>query len=91
MSTTVNLPAGYATGDPLEMELTVPIMDDSLFEDTETFQVVLSSDSEGVVLGSPFIKTVFIQDNDGGFEDNPLITANKAFRVTVSTSLGSLV
>ena len=58
MSTTVNLPAGYATGDPLQMELTVPIMDDSLFEDTETFQVVLSSDSEGVVLGSPFIKTV---------------------------------
>ena len=60
----VELQAGYTTGDPLDVELTVPLRDDSLFENTETFEVVLSSDSDGVVLGAPFVKTVHIEDND---------------------------
>ena len=63
-STSVVLQAGYATGDPLDVELTVPIRDDNLFEDTETFEVVLSSDSDGVVLGATSVKTVHILDND---------------------------
>ena len=63
----VVLQPGYTTGDPLDVELTVPLRDDSLFEGTETFEVVLSSDSEGVVLGAPFVKTVLIEDNDCEF------------------------
>ena len=65
--TSVVLLAGYATGDALDVELTVPIRDDSLFEGTETFEVVLSTSSEGVVLGTPFVKTIQIEDNDGEF------------------------
>ena len=75
--TSVVLQAGYTTGDPLEMELTVPIRDDSLFEDTETFQIVLSSTSNGVVLGSPSVKTVHILDNDSKLELKDIFSSPK--------------
>ena len=61
----VVLPAYYTAGDLLTNELTVPIRDDNLLEDTESFQVVLESDGgPGVELGSPHVMTILIEDND---------------------------
>lgn len=62
----VSLPAGYTSGDLLTNELTVPIRDDELLENRESFEVLLrvESENEGVVLGTPRIMTIMIEDND---------------------------
>lgn len=53
----------WATGDSSPRTFTVPIINDTLVESTETFQVLLSAPS-GATLGAPGAATVSIQDND---------------------------
>ena len=67
MEDSVLLPAGYTLGNLLTNELTVPVRDDELLENTESFQVTLRVESghEGVTVGSPSTMTIFIEDNDG--------------------------
>ena len=60
----VTIPAHYIGGDLLTNELTVPIRDDNLLEDAESFDVVLESRDPRVLLGVPHIQTIWIEDND---------------------------
>ena len=43
----------------------IKLIDDNTVEATESFQVVFDAVTPGVVIGSPDITTIFIEDNDG--------------------------
>jgi hypothetical protein len=54
----------WADGDMSAKIISIPIIDDSIFEGNETFGVSLSSATGGALLGSPASATVTITDND---------------------------
>jgi len=54
----------WASGDTAAKSFTVPIVDDSTVETTETFTVTLSSPTGGATLGSLATAMVSITDND---------------------------
>ena len=64
MVDTVEIPAHYRETSLLTNELTIPIRDDNLLEDLEVFEVVLESDSPGVILGEPHVGAIWIEDID---------------------------
>ena len=43
----------------------ITLIDDNIVEVTESFQVRFDAVTPGVVIGSPNVTTVFIEDNDG--------------------------
>ena len=43
----------------------ITLIDDNIVEVTEFFQVGFDAVTPGVVIGSPNVTTVFIEDNDG--------------------------
>jgi hypothetical protein len=47
------------------VEVTIPVVDDDLLEETERFRVILFEPSFGVIDPNLAIATVFIADNDG--------------------------
>lgn len=56
----------FAPGETVQT-ISVPLVDDQLVEDAETFTVVLSNPSGGVPLGGQFSTTVFIDNDDTAF------------------------
>jgi hypothetical protein len=60
----------WADGDSADKSATITILDDTAYEESETFTVVLSGAS-GASLGSPSSTTVTIADNDPGPASNP--------------------
>jgi hypothetical protein len=52
-----------------EAEITIPITDDQVEEDLESFQVNLSNASGGAILGSATSATITIADNDNTVQD----------------------
>ena len=44
--------------------MTVPIIDDNIFENVETFTATLTTSDEHVSIGADSMATVFITDND---------------------------
>jgi len=56
----------WGTGDMDNKKLTVPILDDSVFEGKETFSVALSNPTNGATLGENTETTVVIADNEYG-------------------------
>ena len=52
-----------------EATITIPIIDDSLVEDLETFEVLLSNPTGGANLGADNIASVTIVDNDNSVAD----------------------
>lgn len=60
----VEIPAHYTSGSPLNSELTIPIRDDNLLEDLEKFEVTLKIDDSRVLVGEPQVTTIWIEDND---------------------------
>jgi hypothetical protein len=54
----------WANGDAANKTITIPIIDDSTVESTESFSLILSSPTGGATLGSPSTATVTITDND---------------------------
>jgi hypothetical protein len=54
----------WANGDTANKTITIPIIDDSTVESTESFSLILSSPTGGSTLGSPSTATVTITDND---------------------------
>ena len=54
----------WANGDTAGKTISIPIVDDNVVENTETFQVILSNPSGGATLGAPATATVSIADND---------------------------
>ena len=53
----------WADGESGDKTITVPLMDDSVYEGNETFSLTLSAAS-GALLGSPYAATVTIVDNE---------------------------
>ena len=70
----------WANGDTAGKTITVPILDDSVFEGDETFTVALSSVSGGAALGTNATATVTIVDNDP-----PLTVIGGTYSVSGST------
>ena len=60
----VNGTLQWPSGDVGARTFTVPIVDDTLTEQTETFFVTLNNPTGGATLGVPATATVSIQDND---------------------------
>lgn len=60
----VNGTLSWANGDTAAKTFTVPIIDDTVVEQTETFFVTLNSPTGGATLGAPVTATVSIADND---------------------------
>lgn len=58
----VNLPLTFQTNDPLCEDLAT--VDDTVLEDSETFQIIVSSSDPNVTLGSIPSASVTIMDND---------------------------
>jgi ribosomal protein L35AE/L33A len=56
----------WKDGDDSDKTITIPIIDDTAFEDDETFIMVLSNPTGGAELGVPNTAIVSITDNDGG-------------------------
>ena len=58
----VTIPAGQ-----ISVPFNVPINDDNVFEESEEFLLTIdqSSSLNGVIIGSPNVTVVTIQDNDG--------------------------
>ena len=54
----------WADGDVADKTITIPIVDDTLTEGSESFTVNLSGPGGGATLGTPSSATVTIQDND---------------------------
>ncbi|MDB5386973.1 MAG: hypothetical protein JWM11_2619 [Planctomycetaceae bacterium] len=54
----------WAAGDTSSKTIVVPILNDTLVENSETFTVALSSPTGGATLGTPATSTVTIVDND---------------------------
>ena len=50
--------------------VTVPIIDDDIFENVETFTATLTTSDEHVSIGADSMATVFITDNDS--KTNPI-------------------
>jgi hypothetical protein len=66
-SGTVTFPS--STTDPAgsaQQTITIPIINDSVLENSETFNVTLTSPSSNATLGNPSTATVTIVDDDGG-------------------------
>src|SRR5205085_12257962 len=59
---TSNDTLGFAANET-QKSITIPIIDDGMFEGNETFQIALSNPSSGFALNSPAILTVTIIDN----------------------------
>jgi hypothetical protein len=60
----VNGTLSWGNGDVSPKTFTVPIIDDTEVESTETFFVTLNSPTGGATLGAPVTATVSIADND---------------------------
>ncbi|MEK7187296.1 MAG: Ig-like domain-containing protein [Patescibacteria group bacterium] len=54
----------FADGDVTAKQVTIPILNDTTIETTETFSLSLSSPTGGATLGNPSTLTVTINDND---------------------------
>lgn len=63
--TTTAQTVSFASGET-QKTITVPIFDDSIQENAETFSVTLSKPSTNAAIGDPAVATVTISDNDGG-------------------------
>jgi len=59
-----------------QKSITVPIIDDGMFEGNETFQIALSNPSSGFALNAPAILTVTIIDNDTATTPNPILAGD---------------
>jgi ribosomal protein L35AE/L33A len=59
----------WGNGDNANKSCTVPILDDSIIEGDETFNMALSNSTGGATIGSPGTAVVTITDNDE--EQNP--------------------
>ncbi|WP_428312727.1 Calx-beta domain-containing protein [Hydrocarboniphaga sp.] len=87
----------WADGDVSARTISVPIIDDSLFEGAETFGVSLGSATGGALLGSPASATVTITDNDVAASGSLQLDVSSyevredggALRVTVTRANGS--
>ncbi|TAF55636.1 MAG: hypothetical protein EAZ61_04080 [Oscillatoriales cyanobacterium] len=64
--------ATFAAGESRQF-LEIPITNDAIVEDSEQFNLILST-IEGTTIGVPQIARVRIQDDDLGTPDNPTIT-----------------
>jgi hypothetical protein len=62
--TPVNGVLAWGSGDATARTFTVPILDDTLVEGTESFFVSISNPTGGATLGSPSTASVTIADND---------------------------
>jgi hypothetical protein len=62
--TTTASTLSWGSGDSATKTITIPITDDSLYENNEDFTVTLSAPTGGAVLGSQSTATVSINDND---------------------------
>jgi len=62
--TTTSGTLSWANGDTSPKTITVPILDDSAVEGSETFTLALSNPTGGARLGSPTTVTITILDND---------------------------
>jgi Calx-beta domain-containing protein len=67
----VNGTLQWPNGDVGGRTFTVPIIDDTLSEQTETFFVTLNNPTGGATLGVPATATVSIQDNDASTPIGP--------------------
>src|SRR5205085_9807845 len=61
-----------------QKSITIPIIDDGMFEGNETFQIALSNPSSGFALNSPAILTVTIIANDTATTPNPILAGDNA-------------
>ncbi len=69
-NSTITIPAGFATGT-----VTFTVVDDALFEPTETAILTISNPSPGIVLGVTTSQNIMILDNDN---TAPVISINTA-------------
>ena len=63
----------FAPGDTSKT-FSIPIINDSIAEGSETFGVTLSNVTAGATLGSPSTATITITDNEGVTGPNPIFT-----------------
>ena len=66
----------FAAGETTKT-LSIPIIDDSIAEGPETFQIALSNPS-GATLSTPAIATITILDNDTPNQPNPILQGDNA-------------
>jgi sugar lactone lactonase YvrE len=67
----------FAPGE-LTKTISIPLKDDNLYEGNETFNVTLSNPTSGVLLETPNVAVVTINDS----ESKPTVTINPTVRVT---------
>jgi len=64
----------FSNGDTANKTVSIPILDDTVVEGSETVNLALSSPTGGATLGNPSTATLTITDNDGG----PTLTVSPA-------------
>jgi hypothetical protein len=80
----------WADGDTADKSFTVTILEDNIFEGSETFSVGLSAPDGGAILGTPAIQTVTITDNDSQ-PTPPVVALNISTRAKIETDDNAMI
>jgi formylglycine-generating enzyme required for sulfatase activity len=79
----------WASGDTASKTITVPIVNDSTAESSESFTVTLSNPAGGATLGSPPAATVTILGDDSLRQLTGMSLSNGVFRFVLNGPVGS--
>ena len=86
----VNQTVSFASGDAANKTVTVPIIDDAVFEGSQTINLTLSSPTGGASLGTPNAALLTIVDNDSAPPPGTLQFSSSTYSVDEAAGLAAV-